>query len=385
MADNDGDDGIIDLTEFAIWDKPLSETEVQSLGGYGHDLGGGTGGEPALVGSWKFDDSSNILKAETGNDLTSAGNVQVISGPAVGNGAIKIESGSYLNMLHGIAGNGGGLNVNEYTLQIDFRIPALDGWHCFFQTNPLNSDDGDCFINTGGNIGVGVTGYSQYSVKANEWYRLVISVKNGTQYKYYLDGNLLLNGTVQPIDGRFSLPKELLLFADNDGEDNEIDCSEVSIWNYSLSNYEVSDLGGYGHQVSPTTTKQLVLVPYLQTPQPTSIYVCWHDTLETLTQVEFGTTPSLGQITTGTNEIISYDYRWHTVRLTNLQPNTEYFYKAISGSGSSRMYSFRTLPPDNYSGKIRFLVLSDTHAPDTTMAAKVIKESKEKNSGIIWR
>ncbi len=331
-------------------------------------------------GWWKFDDVNNPLKVESnfGNDLQLVGTHQTIDGPETGNGAIKIGVGSHYKMAHGISPNGGGTFVNEYSIQIDFRVPAIDGWRCFFQLSPANNNDGDCFINTAGNIGTAATGYSSYAVKANEWYRLIISVKNGTQYKSYLDGQLLRNCTIQNVDGRFSLDSLLLVFADDDGEDKEIDCAELAIWDHALTLNEVQSLGGYGHQVEAPSTRQLVLVPYLQEPTTNSIYVCWHDTLSTITNVEYGTTTSLGQTAAGTSEIVLTPYRWHSVKLTGLQQNTEYFYKAISGSGSSQIYSFRTLPDSNYTGKIRFLLLSDTHSTDTTMAVKVIKEAKKK-------
>ncbi|MFH1194259.1 MAG: metallophosphoesterase [bacterium] len=331
-------------------------------------------------GWWKFDDSSNPLKAEPGfgSDLQLVGTHQTINGPEVGNGAIKIGVGSYYKMKHEILPNGGGALVNEYSIQIDFRIPALDGWHCFFQTNPSNNNDGDCFVNTGGNIGVAATGYSSYAVAPNEWYRLVLSVKNGTQYKYYLEGQLLNNGIIQEVDGRFALDSLLLVFADEDGEDKEIDCAELAIWDYALTLEEAQTLGGYGHQVEMPPTRQLILVPYLQEPTTNSIYVCWHDTLSTITSVEYGTTALLGQVTPGTSEIVISPYRWHSVKLTGLLANTEYFYKAVSGSGSSQIYSFKTLPDTNYTGKVRIILLSDTHCPDTTMAVKIAKEAKRK-------
>ena len=332
-------------------------------------------------GWWKFDDPSNPLVAEQnyGTDLQLVGTHQVIDGPEIGNGAVKIGIGSYYNMFHGIPPNGGGHRlVNEYSIQIDFRIPALDGWHCFFQTSPTNKDDGDCFINTAGNVGVAITGYSTYAVKPNEWYRLVISVKNETQYKYYLDGQLLLDGIVQPIDGRLALDDPLLVFADDDGEDGEIDCAEIAIWDVPLTLEEIVSLGGYGHTVDILTTKQLILVPYLQEPTTNSMYVCWHDTLATVTNVEYGTTATLGQVTSGTSEIILDPYRWHSVKLTGLLPNTEYFYRAVSGSGTSQIYSFKTLPDSNFTGKVRFVVFGDTHNNDTTMSVKIIKEAKEK-------
>jgi hypothetical protein len=332
------------------------------------------------VGWWNFNDSTNLVAPVLGYGLPLEliGNHQVVQGFNSTDFAAKIGVGSYYKMKHQIAPNGGGTKVNEYTIQIDFKVEALGMWHCFYQTNILNNDDGDCFINTSGYIGVWATNYSAYAVKVNEWYRLVISVDNGTQYKYYLDGQLLNNGTVQSVDERFALDSLLLMFADEDGEDNSIIVSEIGIWDRPLSAIEVYNLGGFGHQVSSPPTRQLILVPYLQMPSPNSIWVCWHDTIATSTNVEYGTTSALGQSTSGTSEIVAGEYRWHSIKLTGLQPNTEYFYKAVSGSGSSDIYSFKTLPDSNYTGKIRFLLLSDTHATDTTMAVKVIKEAKLK-------
>ncbi len=328
---------------------------------------------PTPKGLWKFDDNTNLTKAEIGNDLELVGTHAVIAGPVAGDGAIKIGKGSYYKMRHNISPNGGGVMVNEYTIQIDFRIPELAVWHNLLQTSPANTNDGDCFINPSGYIGVQSTGYSTRTVKANEWYRLVISVKNGSQYNYYLEGQLITNGFFQNIDGRFALDTILLLFADDDGEDGEIDCAEIAIWNKALTTNEVKSLGGYGH-----TPKQLILVPYLQTPTANSIYICWHDSISTFSKVEYGTTPSLGTSATGTSEIIADPYIWHTVKLVGLLPDTEYYYKLISGSGLSKIYSFKTLPTQGYTGKIRFLLVSDTHASDTTWAVKVIKEAKKK-------
>jgi len=332
--------------------------------------------EPARKGWWKFDNPANLLQAENGygSALELVGSHQATSGPTSDNGAVKIGVGSYYKMSHGIATNVGAY-VNEYSLQIDFKVKALGVWHTFFQTNLANSNDGDCFINLEGNIGVAATGYSGYPVKTNEWYRLVIAVKNGSYYRYYLDGQLLLNGTVQTIDGRFALENMLLVFADNDGEDAEIDCAELAIWDYSLTPDEAMELGGYGHNVA---SKQLLLVPYLQTPTPNSITISWHDTSAAFTRVEYGPTLTLGQTVVGSSEIISEPYRWHTVQLKDLQADTEYFYKVVSGSGSSAVYSFRTAPDQDFKGKIRFLLLSDTHAGDTTMVVKVIKAARAK-------
>lgn len=332
------------------------------------------------VGWWNFNDTTNLTAPVNGYGLPLEliGSHQVVQGYSSSDYAAKIGVGSYYKMRHQIAANGGGNKVNEYTLQVDFKVAALGFWHCFFQTTIQNNNDGDCFINPNGNIGVAATGYSTYSVKTNEWYRMIISVKNGTQYKYYMDGQLLNDGSVQGIDGRFSLDSLLLMFADEDGEDGEIIVSEIGIWDRALTAVEVMNLGGFGHQVGALPGTQLILVPYLQMPTSNSIYVCWHDTLSSGTSVNYGVTSALGTTVNGTNEIIAGSYRWHYVKLTGLQPNTEYFYKAFSGSGTSALYSFRTLPDSTYTGKIRFLLLSDTHENDTTMVVKVIKQAKLK-------
>jgi len=214
-------------------------------------------------GWWKFDNPDTPLKAEQnyGSDLRLVGTHLLIDGPEVGNNAVKIGPGSHYKLTHGILPNGGGLRVNEYTIQIDFRIPALSGWHCFYQTDITNGSDGDCFINTSGSIGVWATGYSPHPIIANEWYKLVISVKNGTQYKYYLDGQLFHDGTVQEIDGRFALDSLLLVFADEDGEDGEIDCSELAIWDRVLSQEEVFSLGSFHaiDTIPPNTASGLIV------------------------------------------------------------------------------------------------------------------------------
>lgn len=332
--------------------------------------------QPLPKGYWLFDNPANLLKADKGKDLQVSGAVSFVNG--IGNGAVRIGKGSYLKLAHNIIPKNQASYVNEYTIQIDFKVATLAVWHSIFQTSPSNTNDAECFIDLNGKIGVEATGYSKYSIKPNEWYRLVISVKNGVNYDYYLDGQQLHNGIVQSLHGRFALDKELLLFADNNGEDGEIDCAEVAIWDYSLNADEVKSLGGYGHTINEPSKNQLILVPYLQAPTSNSIYISWHDPLDYFSKVEFGTTISLGEQANGSSEIIYNDYRWHTVKLENLKPNTEYFYKALSPSGISKTFSFRTQPTSDYKGKIRFLLLSDTHSNDTTMAVQVIRRAKIK-------
>jgi len=199
---------------------------------------------PGRTGWWKFDDVADMLKADIGSPLTLTGTQTSVPGPADGNLATQVSLGSYLTMTHGIAPNGGGDSVNEYTVQIDFSVPEIGKWHAFIQTNPANSGDADLFTKASDNtIGTAATGYSTNSVTADTWYRMVISVKNGESFNVYLNGELWLNGTPQDVDGRWALVNELLLFADDDGDDATINCSELGVWNVALNAAQASELG----------------------------------------------------------------------------------------------------------------------------------------------
>jgi len=330
---------------------------------------------PERTGLWKFDDGTQLNKATKGIDLTLQGTEQAAGGPEEGNGAVLIGPGSYYRMKHMIPANGGGKHVNEFTLQFDFKVPGISVWHSFFQTNLNNSNDGDFFINPSGNIGVAAVGYTSFTINQQEWYRLVVSVKNGSFFKVYLEGNPIMTGTIQPVDGRFSLDSMLLVFADENGEDGDIYCSELAIWDRALTSAEIKELGGFEHNTQPPL---MTRIPYLQAPGQHSMVICWHDTCSSGTRVEYGIDSSLNMSATGSSELISEPYRWHTVKLTGLVPGTRYFYRVSSGSGSSAIYAFKTPPDSSYKGKLRFILLSDTHSPDTTKAGELLRAARAK-------
>lgn len=202
-------------------------------------------GAPAPVGLWDFDNSQDLLNASTGNDLQLHGSHTAIAGPWATNGAVRIGPGSHYVCTHGIAPNASGNFVNRYSILIDFRIPAIGPWYCFFQTNPANANDGDCFIQSGsGAIGVGQTGYSATPCQPGVWQRLVVAVDNSLGvYRIYLDGNLILAGSPQAVDGRFALDPTVLLFADENGEDATIDVARVALYDVCLPASDVAALG----------------------------------------------------------------------------------------------------------------------------------------------
>lgn len=244
FADDDGDDATINCSELGIWDVALTAGQASELGN------ATTAPLAARKGWWKFDDAADMLKAEIGSPLTLTGTHTSVSGPEEGNLATQVPLGSYLAMTHGIAPNGGGDSVNEYSVQIDFSVPEIGKWHAFIQTSPANDNDADLFTKSSDNtIGTSATGYSTNFVAKDAWYRMAISVKNGEFFNVYLNGELWLAGTPQDVDGRWALVNELLMFADDDGDDAAINCAELAIWDVALSAAEVIQLGGFASNV----------------------------------------------------------------------------------------------------------------------------------------
>lgn len=237
FADNTARDGSLFCSEISIWEVALTEPEIAELGGSpGNQL-------PERMGWWRFEEDGNPEKADIGYPLTINGSVSSVQGPVFSNNAIQIRTGDYLIMNHDIYGNGEGSMVNDYSLQIDFSVPETGIWHAFFQTDPTNASDADLFTNLDNKIGTSSTSYTSQTISSNTWYRMVITVKNGSFFRVYLNGEPWLEAAGQPVDGRFALASELLLFADNDGEDGLIDCSELSIWDVPLTAEQVALLG----------------------------------------------------------------------------------------------------------------------------------------------
>ncbi len=313
---------------------------------------------PGLVGYWNFDDSNDLIHAGVGNDLVLGGTDQAVAGPDANDGASRIGIGDYYTCTHGISPNGGGSYVNEYTLVVDFKIPQVGQYYCFYQTNMANSNDGELFINPTGKVGISGIGYSYCTLAPNEWYRLVIAVDLGSSFEYYIDGELIHTGVSQSIDGRYSLDPYFHWFRDDNSEDNEFDIAAAGIFDYTLTSTEINQLGGYGHTFpSPPLAG---LNPYLQNPTPNSIYVSWHSDELSSTIAEYGTTNQLGQQTTGSYEDIS-GKKWHTVQLQGLSANTDYFYRCISGNDTSDINTFRTAHmPGTANEHIRFVLIGDS-------------------------
>ncbi len=302
--------------------------------------------ETGLAGLWRFDDPANLTKADQGQPLVLTGSHQAVSGIDDEDGAARIGIGSYYRCAHGISPNGSGQYVNEWSLVIDFRYPATSAgqWMCFYQTSPSNGNDGDCFIRSGsGTLGVSATGYSALSTQSDTWYRMVVSVDNGSFYRIYINGIQWLEGSAQAVDGRFSLDPELLLFADENGEDYPIDVSLVALYDRSLTADDAAALRGPGgNEVVPPDT-MLLTKPYLQNVQPDGITVMWELTAEEVCRFDYGLDGNYGMegqivsLLSGAGTLI------YKTALTDLNPATVYQYR-LTVADQSYDGSFVTAP-----------------------------------------
>ncbi|HEY1047332.1 MAG TPA: DUF4397 domain-containing protein, partial [Bacteroidia bacterium] len=248
FADNDGENDTMDVSTLAIFDRTLTEKEIYNLGEADPALPRGY--PSSLSAYWSFN-RLNPLKASLGNDLILNGTHSRVAGPTESDSAVRIGVGSYYKVKNNLSANGGGTMVNNYSIMIDFKVKDFNAWYSFHQTDSTNTSDAECFIKkSAGTVGVGTTSYTPNGISANKWHRLIIAAdltpSTGT-YNYYIDGALAhsISFPASPsfIDGRFSLDKVLLLFADNDGEDGEMDVNTVALFNKILTLNEVKSIG----------------------------------------------------------------------------------------------------------------------------------------------
>lgn len=247
FGDDDGEDPTIFCSELAVWDTPLTEEQAIELGNASQPV------FPARQGWWKFDDPSDLLKAEIGNVLTTYGSEanMSVNGPTDGNLAIMDPIGHALIMDHGIGANGGGTLTNEYSMQIDFSVSSpIPSYVSFFQTGEMNDGDGDLFIKANGTIGLTVLGWSTKTIASDTWYRMIVTAKCGEYYRVYINGELYLEKLGIAVDSRHALKPQAYIFGDDDGEDPAINCSELGIWNIALSAEQVAQLGNANGEVT---------------------------------------------------------------------------------------------------------------------------------------
>ncbi len=215
-------------------------------------------------GYWEFENTANLTEKSIGNDLIFVEdnkNILSIEGPRFDNKAIRIPrdpyeagvTGTYVQCNHGFTPKNGEIKINEYTVMWDIRLPDEEGmpessYYSLMSTRTLdNSSDQDFAIRRAGSFGIGSLGYApEGTLTKGRWYRVVLSAKAGESFTYYVEGRKVYDGNAAnaPVDGRFSLlPEGVLFFSDEDGDDSTIDASAIAVWNRALGASDVAKLG----------------------------------------------------------------------------------------------------------------------------------------------
>jgi hypothetical protein len=211
----------------------------------------------SLKGYWTFENAANLGLATVGTNLvlqTGGGAFTQVAGPNASDKAIhKPGPGSSLLCTNDVGANGGGSNTNNYSLMIDFSVPALS-WNAFLNTDSDNSTDGELFMNPTGNVGSNSTldGYSTNTIAAVTWYRLLLAVDRSQadiqkQEVLYINGVLWKNSTTSTgIDARISLPALFNIIGDGPGDvdDDAINLGQVALFDRQLTAMEALTLGG---------------------------------------------------------------------------------------------------------------------------------------------
>jgi len=228
-----------------------------------------TASHAGLVGLWKFDDSANLGKASYGTDLVIGGvaptySASLADGLSISQTGVittpSAASTNYLRATHGIAPNGGGTKVNQYSIVVDLFSPtgSRSAYRTIYQTTPMPppaGDDADYFIrNSDDKLGTSAMGYTASAIQEANWTRLVITVDLtkavSTRMISYLNGGtgMVHGGTssTTALDQRFSLGTTLDFFADSDGDNGPLNIGALAMYDHVLTPVEVAALGTPG-------------------------------------------------------------------------------------------------------------------------------------------
>ncbi len=209
-----------------------------------------------VIGQWDFNSSN--LTATVGAPLQFVGGiesatvfstVQINGRPAqVMRFPAATESQGYLATFP-LSANGGGTNLNQYTLLMDIMWPGeSDGlWRAIFNSSTNNLDDAEIFVNPDNEIGI----FNDYALPMapNIWHRLVLVYDlSSNSVVRYLNG-VVTNAASQTLEGsgvdsRFSLRGGMLLFADNDLETAAGFVNSIQLRSGTMGLEEIEALGG---------------------------------------------------------------------------------------------------------------------------------------------
>ena len=106
---------------------------------------------------------------------------------------------------------------------------------------------------------------------------------------------------------------------------------------------------------------ELIVQPYLQNATPTSMTILWETDSESPSRLEWGQQQFLTEVTLGSSIANYGNSRIHTVELTDLTPNTRYYYRVVVGNDESYsgIHNFITPPEPSSEASFRIIAMSD--------------------------
>jgi len=282
FADGDQDErrkmwvNSIQIRAGKISDAEAFELGAPTAAGIPQALKGGN-----VAGQWEFefgdlgasigkplaylDGAEGLTKTGTEFGIASSFGIETLAGQDVK--VMKVPGDLDRNigyiMDHGIAPNGGGTRVNQYTLVFDIYVaPSGPGAASLLQTSSLsNSDDGDLFWQ-GNNFGQGGNGYNgRGTFTAGAWHRVVAAYDMAATPPVvvkYVDGIKQDEWTAnQGLDNvRRALQPTALLFADGDQDERRVMyVAGIQIRSGRLTDAEIVYLG------APSATGIPVYIP----------------------------------------------------------------------------------------------------------------------------
>lgn len=221
----------------------------------------------AVTGQWDF--NSGNLNATIGAPLayfngdssgTTFGTATIGGGTANVMGFPACTPAQGYEMTHGIAANGGGLYVNQYTLIMDIMFPTASSgvYRGLWQTSTANGNDSDLFV--GPSNGIGISGTYDGTIQPDQWHRVAfvfdMTLSSG-RLKKYIDGLLVGSQNLDGLDGRWSLDPTAFLFTDEDNETAAGFVNSVQIHDVALTDTDMFALGGPTAAGIPTTIPPL--------------------------------------------------------------------------------------------------------------------------------
>ena len=208
-----------------------------------------------IIGQWDFE-TNDLRVATVGLPLEFLGGYQpTYTQQAINNRLAGVMSFPPASPTQGIlarfepTNNGGGTNLNLYTVIMDVMWPATSEgvFRGILNTETNNITDADMFVDPPGSIGV----LNDYAGQINSgvWYRLGLVFDLTTnQITRYLNGTNI--GTIElvgnNIDRRFSLRNTVLFFSDDDGETADGFVSVIQVRAGAMDEEQMAALGSAG-------------------------------------------------------------------------------------------------------------------------------------------